>query len=271
MNKYVLYFIGIIIFLPDFIIIDSIYPVISKNLYVYFIIIIAVIIIASKFIKDYGSYFLPVFVLIMCLLVLKTIFKNSRMVVKYFYFLPGIPLNYRFLITVIFSISIIAIISGIFSDKFTHIISDYIVSTGILLDQIAAVTFMKMASISYIDALVYVNYGDYYSLYTLFTKGYQTFLPLNKIILPVNSLLFYAFMVSLIFSLLWLYMDAYSNKNNTIASYSIIIGIIAGYLFFEFIGYMNLFFLQFLGIAVMALAVFIIIAITDKKSVVNNQ
>lgn len=270
MNKYVLYFIGIIIFLPDLIIIDNIYPVISKNLYIYFILAIGIITIISKFIKNYGNYFLPVFALIISIFALKTVFKSSKIVIKYFYFLPDIPLNYEFLITIIFSISIIAIIYGILSDKFTKIISDYIISTGILLDQIAAITFMKISSLSYIKALIFVNYEDYYSLYTLFTKGYQTFLPLNKIILPVNSLLFYAFIISLIFSLLWLYINAYSNKDSAVASYSIVIGIIFGYLFFEFIDYMNSFSLQFISITAMVLIIFIVIAITDKKSIKEN-
>ncbi len=266
MNKYVLYIIGIIIFLPDFIIINSISPVISKNLYVYFIIAIAAVVMASKLIKSYGPYFVPLFTLIISIFVLKTVFKSSRIVIKYFYFVPDIPLNYEFLVTIIFSVAIASIIYGVLSDKFTRIISDYIISTGILLDQIAAVAFMKIASIGYIKALIYINYEDYYSLYTLFTRGYQTFLPLNRIILPINSLLFYAFIISLIFSLLWLYINAYSNKNNAIASYSIIIGIIFGYLFFEFIDYLNIFFLQFLAISLMVFAIFILIAITDKNS-----
>ncbi len=266
MNKYILYFTGIFIFIPDFMILFSISGVFKNDMYVYLISFIMFFYILYK-ISNYYKYFVVLSLLfIVLIIILKSAFYLNKFVIKYLYFIPDFPFNIKMMLTLTMTFGIISLIEGITSKSFKALISYYTVSTGTFLYQLAFVSAESLYNITYFKAVALISAHEFLSLLSLFTKGYETFLPLQTIKLAMSYYLLIGFMISLISMIIWLYLASYSNKDSITGSYSLLIGIVSGYLFFVLIRFTAVYKLQFLSLSIIVISVFIIIAHSNRVS-----
>ncbi len=266
MKKYILYLTGIFIFIPDFMILSNISGIFKNDTYVYLITFILVIYILYKSSSYYRQYVSLLFLLILLFMVIKSALYLNKYVIKYFYFVPSFPFNIKMLITLTISLGIISLFEGVTSNSFKSLISYYIVSTGIFLYQIAYITAESLYNITYFNAVALISFQEYLSLFSLFTNGYETFLPLHTIKLAIGSYLLIGFIISLISMIMRLYLSSYSNKDSITGSYALLIGIVAGYLSFILIKFTTTYKLQFLSLAIVIISIFIIIAHSNKVS-----
>ncbi|AGO61326.1 hypothetical protein [Ferroplasma acidarmanus] len=270
-NKYLIPVLAAIIFIPDFIMFYALGNVIYNSTVFYFVILFTVEIILSKFIKLYGFLIFLFTLMAVLLLYIKTLYYYTHIVGRYFYYLPNMPVTTRLVYTLVVIFIIGIMVEGLFSRKFWHLISSYIIVTGTMLMQMATLAYMHAGGItinynSYMTSLYSVSVLEYKSILSLFLHGYQTYLPLYKLALPMAFPIAIGFMVSVIGTILWLYSIQSSKTDNVFGYFSIVIGLAIGYLFFLTIHYVTPVKFEFLSIAIAVVSVYLIISYSNSKS-----
>jgi hypothetical protein len=269
MNKYLMPLIALIIFIPDFIMLYALGNLIINDTIFYIVVIFSVEIVLSKFMKGYGIFIILLTAMIILLFYLKTLLKYSNIVKTYFYYIPDMPVSYKLVLTALVIIAIAMLIEGLFTKNFWHLISYYITVSGIMLMQMATIAYMKKTGItvniiSYLSSFSHVTILEYSSIISLFNNGYQTYLPLYKLQIPMAIPVSIGFMASVIGSILWLYLNDGKKQDNAFAPFSIVLGLVIGYIFFESLHYIPVKF-EFLYIAMAVLATYIIISYSNGK------
>ncbi len=271
MNKFLILVLAAIIFIPDLIMFYVLRNVIYNETVFYFVIIFTLEIIYSKFMKIYGLLALLITIMILLILYLKTISSYNYIVIKYFYYLPNMPITDKLIFTTLIILIIGILIEGVFAKKFWHLISSFIIVSGIMLMQMATLAYMKSSGIvitysSYMASFYRVSMLEYNSVFSLFIHGYQTYLPLYKLSLPLAFPIAIGFMVSVIGTILWLYSVGSSKIDNVFGYFSIVPGLIIGYIFFVWLHYITPDKFEFLSIAIVVVFVYIIISYSNSKS-----
>ncbi|WP_337859916.1 hypothetical protein [Ferroplasma sp.] len=269
MNKFITPLVAIIIFIPDIIMLYALKKIIIGDTLFYLVIIFSIEILLSKFRKTYGVPAIFFTILAILLLYLKTLSKNTTIVKKYFYYLPNMPVTYKLILTGLIIMVILLLIDGIFTQNFWHLISNYIVVSGIMLMQMATIAYMQTEGItinifSYLSSFTAVSETEYASLLSLFTTGLGGYLPLYKLTIPLETPVSIGFMASIMGSILWLFLKDGKKNDNTFGSFSIVLGLIIGYIFFESLHFVSIQF-EFLYIAIVILAVYILVSYSNKK------
>lgn len=262
--------VGAMIFTPDFIMLFVTRDLIYTVTVLYFVVIFTILFLLLKFIKLYGILILLLSILAILLLYLKTLFVQSLIVSKYFFYLPNMPVSRKLIFTVIILLILFFIIEGVFSITFGKLLSYYLTASGMLLMQMATLAYMKVRNItittgSYFTSYSYVWLTEYASIISLFTHGYQTYLPLYKLSLPLSTEIATGFAVSTIAAIYWLYANNSKSNDNTIGSFSVVPGLLIGFLFFVSIRYVIPLEFEFVYIAIMVVVVFILISYSNKK------
>ncbi len=271
MNRLETILVSAVIFIPDFIMLFATRDLIYTVTVLYFVVIFTILFLVLKFIKLYGVIILLLSILAILLLYLKTLFVKSQMISRYFFYLPDMPISRKLIFTVITLLILFFIIEGIFSKTFGKLLSYYLTASGMLLMQMATLAYMKMGNVaittdSYFTSYSYVWLAEYSSIISLFEHGYQTYLPLYKLTLPFSIEISTGFAVSLIAAIFWLYASNSKSDDNTIGSFSVIPGLLIGFLFFISIRYVIPLEFEFIYIAIMVVAVFILISYSNKKA-----
>jgi hypothetical protein len=259
-----------IIFTPDFIMLYGLRSIIYDQTVFYFLVIFAAEIILSKFLKTYGISIILLTVLTILLFYLKTLYIYTHFVREYFYYIPNMPVTLKLILTVLIIFVIFFIIQALSTKKFWYLVSYYITVSGILLMQMATLAYMKVKNIgitmiSYLSSFHHVSILEYKSIISLFVHGYQTFLPLYKLSIPLAFPLSIGFMLSVIGSIFWLYFRDNKGMDNTFGSFSIVLGLLLGYIFFLSLRYFISIKFEFLYIAIGILIVFIAISYSNRK------
>ena len=259
-----------IIFVPDFIMIFAMRNLIYSQTIVYFVLIFTAAFILIKFIKIYGIVVFLLLVLAVLLLYLKTLYAYTTTVSKYFFYFPNMPVSYKLILTVITLIIAFFVIQGIFSTTFWHLLSYYFTATGMLLMQMATLAYMRAGDIgintvSYLSSYNYMWVLEYRSVISLLAHGYQTYLPLYRLSLPLSLQLSAGFAISVIGSIFWLYVKDSKSNDNTAGSFSIVSGVIIGFIFFVSLRYFIPDRFEFLYMAIVIVLVFIIISYSNRK------
>ena len=271
MNRLQTILVSALIFIPDFIMLFATGELILTVTVVYFVVIFTILFLLSKFIRLYGILILLLTLLVILLFYLKTLFVHSPIVVTYFSYLPDVPVSRKLIFTAIILLILLFIIEGILSKTFGKLISYYLTASGMLLMQMATLAYMKIGNIaittsSYFTSYSYVWLAEYASIISLFKNGYQTYLPLYKLTLPFSTEISAGFAVSVIAAIYWLYASNSKNNDNTIGSFSVIPGLLIGFLFFISIRYIIPLEFEFIYIAIMVVTVFILISYSNKKA-----
>ena len=271
MNRLETILVSAVIFIPDFIMLFATRDLIYTVTVLYFVVIFTILFLVLKFIKLYGVIILLLSILAILLLYLKTLFVKSQMISRYFFYLPDMPISRKLIFTVITLLILFFIIEGIFSKTFGKLLSYYLTASGMLLMQMATLAYMKMGNVaittdSYFTSYSYVWLAEYSSIISLFEHGYQTYLPLYKLTLPFSIEISTGFAVSLIAAIFWLYASNSKSDDNTIGSFSVIPRLLIGFLFFISIRYVIPLEFEFIYIAIMVVAVFILISYSNKKA-----
>jgi len=260
-----------VIFIPDIIMFYALRNIIYEETIFYLVIIFVLEILFSKFVKVYGSMLILSTILVMLVLYLKTLLSYTHVARVYFYYLPDIYITDKLMFTAIVIIIFSAFIGGLFTKKFWELISSYIVVSGFMLMQMATLAFMLKGGItingaSFISNLGRVSTLEYISVLSLFTHGYQIYLPLYKLSLPLAYPLAIGFMISVIGTIFWLYSIKSSKIDNVFGYFSIIPGLLIGYIFFEMLHYFTPVKFEFLLIAVVIAFVYVLISYSNRKS-----
>ncbi|WMT51941.1 MAG: hypothetical protein RE471_03450 [Ferroplasma sp.] len=259
-----------IIFVPDFIMIFAMGDLIYTQTIVYFVLIFTAAFVLIKLLKVYGVVFFLLLILSVLLLYLKTLYAYTATISKYFFYLPDMPVSYKLILTVITLIIVFFVIQGLFSTTFWHVLSYYFAATGMLLMQMATLAYMRAANtgistVSYLSSYNYIWVLEYRSIISLLEHGYQTYLPLYRLSLPLSLQLSAGFAISVIGSIFWLYVKDSKSSDNTAGSFSIVPGLIIGFIFFVFLRYFISVRFEFLYIAIAIVLVFILISYSNRK------
>lgn len=270
MNRFETIIVSTVIFIPDFIMLYATRNLIYTVTLLDFVIMFAILFLLWKFIKLYGILILLIGILIILLLYLKTLLVYTPIVSKYFFYLPSMPISRKLIFTVIILLILLFIIDGIFSKTFGKLLSYFLAASGMLLMQMATLAYMKIANItittgSYFTSYNYVWLAEYASIISLFEHGYQTYLPLYKLSLPLSTEISAGFAISVMAAIYWLYANESKGNDNVIGSFSIIPGLIIGFMFFILIRYVIPLEFEFIYIAIVAISVFILISYSNKK------
>lgn len=260
-----------VIFIPDIIMFYALRDIIYEETIFYLVIIFVLEIIFSKLVKVYGSILILFTILVILVLYLKTLLSYTYVARTYFYYLPDIYITDKLLYTAIIIIIFSSFIGGLSTKKFWQLISSYIVISGIMLMQMATLAFMLKEGItingtSFMSNLFKVSTLEYISVLSLFTHGYQIYLPLYKLSLPLAYPLAIGFMISVIGTIFWLYSIKSSKIDNVFGYFSIIPGLLIGYIFFEMLHYFTPVKFEFLLIAVVVAFVYVLISYSNSKS-----
>jgi hypothetical protein len=261
-----------IIFVPDFIMVFAMRDLIYGLTILYFVLIFTGAFVLMKFLKTYGVLAFLLLILSVLLLYLKTLYAYTPTVSRYFFYLPDMPVSYKLIFTIITIITVFFVIQGLFSTTFWHLLSYYLTATGMLLMQLATLAYMRAANIgintvTYLTSYNYIWVLEYRSIISLLEHGYQTYLPLYRLSLPLSTELSAGFALSVIGSIFWLYARESKINDNTLGSFSIVPGLIIGFVFFVSLRYVIPVRLEFIYIAIAIVLVFIMISYSNRKGV----
>ncbi len=211
MKSYILYLISTIIFIPDFIMLYFVRNIIFNFLYISYLLFFMAFIIAIIIMKNYRAYISIAFLSIILILVIMNlkssiniIFEKNRMgfIKDAIAGIPAMPFTVKMIFTFVFVVIFTSIAAGISSQSFQRLISSFLLSTVILLEQSLIYTYMVIYSISsYLNATIYIEYQNYLSIISLIRHGYQSNLPFAHITMPITHLMMYAFVISIVDSL----------------------------------------------------------------------
>jgi hypothetical protein len=221
MDKYSIPILAAIIFIPDFIMFYTLGNIIYNETIFYFVVVFTIEIINSKFMKLHGLLIILITIMAVLMLYVKTLANYTQIVRKYFYYLPNMPVTSKLIYTAIVILIIVIMIEGLFARKFWHLVSSYIIVSGTMLMQIATLAYMNAGGIainyaSYMSSLDNVSILEYKSILSLFLHGYQTYLPLYKLALPMAFPLSIGFMISVMGTIFWLYFIESSKTDNVL-------------------------------------------------------
>ncbi len=270
MDRPVLTVAAIVIFIPDFIMLFALRNVIYSVTIIYFTLLFTATFIIMKLVKIYGVLIFLLSILAVLLLYIKTFYSYTATVSKYFFYLPNMPISNKIIFTFIILLVIFFIIQGLFSRKFWALLSYYFMASGVLLLQMATLAYMRTFHIginitSYLVYFGYIMDQEHTSIVSLMNHGYQTYLPLYRLSLPMALPLSAGFAISVLGSILWLYLKDSKTDDNIIGSFSIIIGLAIGFIFFISLRYIIPLKFEFLYIAIAFTTLFIIISYSNKK------
>ncbi len=270
MKKILMPALGALIFLPNFIMLYAMRSIIYDETVFYFLILFTIEILLVKFLKKYGMQIFLYTILAFALFYLKTLYSYSHIVKTYFYYLPNMPVTYKLIFTVIIIIIAGIVVDALFTKKFWHLLSYYITVSGIMLMQMATLAYMQTTGItitgtSYLSNFYHVSNLEYESIITLFVHGYQTYLPLYKLSIPMEVPISIGFMISVIGAILWLYFREGKGIDNTFGAFSIVLGLFIGYIFFEVLHFFIPIGFKFLYIAIAVLIAYMLISYSNSK------
>lgn len=277
MNKFLMISIAIIIFIPDLIMFYALGDLILDETVFYLVVIFTIEIVLSKFLKIYGVLIILFTVLAILLFYLKTVFRYGITVKRYFYYVPNMPVTYKLILTALFIVLIALLVEGLFTQNFWHLISYYITVSGVMLMQMATIAYMQNSGISiniisYLNSFSHVTRLEYSSIISLFNNGYQIYLPLYKLSISLEIPIAAGFMLSVMGSILWLFLKEGKKSDNTFGAFSIVLGLIIGYIFFESLHFISFTF-EFLYITIVVVITYVIISYSNKlgKDIIVNM
>ncbi|MCL4310975.1 MAG: hypothetical protein M1462_00905 [Candidatus Thermoplasmatota archaeon] len=272
MKKYLMPILAAIIFFPDFIMFYALRSIIYDETIFYLVIIFVIEILLAKFLKIYGILIFLLTILTVLLLYLKTLYYYSHIVKTYFYYLPNMPITHKLLFTAIIIIIAGVVVEALFTQKFWHLLSYYISISGTMLMGMATLAYMHTAGISitststsYISSYYHVSNLEYKSIITLFEHGYQIYLPLYKLSIPMEFPISIGFMISVMGTILWLYLRENKGIDNIFGSFSIVLGLLIGYIFFQSLHYFISVNFEFLYISIGVVVTYILISYSNNR------
>ncbi|HIH60827.1 MAG TPA: hypothetical protein HA289_07240 [Ferroplasma sp.] len=179
------------------------------------------------------------------------------------------PITHKLLFTAIIIIIVGVVVEALFTHKFWHLLSYYISVSGTMLMGMATLAYMQTAGVSitstsYLTSFYHVSNLEYKSIITLFEHGYQIYLPLYKLSIPMEFPISIGFMISVMGTISYIYFSENKGIDNIFGSFSIVLGLLIGYIFFQSLHYFIPVNFEFLYISIGVVVTYILISYSNK-------